>query len=173
MSFGLAHSGLKNQVTILPNFHARSLQGLAFKTELVDLSIGNNAFVSILLKVDAAHDVRVLPRATTSGDGEFLIFEDPTISDDGVPLAPVNYNRKSTHSLSSLIFSNPTVSDDGLILDTELIVGGSGGSAYGANGDLENYWILAPGKNYYFKLINLAGNNREAQLHLDFYEVDV
>lgn len=166
MSLGLAHSKLRNQVTTLSNFHARTDQGLAFTLELSNFALIPNASISALLRVNSVHHIHIAPRFDTGGESKLEIFESPVVSADGSHIPPINYKRSSTYGAQSVFTLTPTILVDGLLLDTEVVPMGTGGTGSG-----RDHWILGPNSVILFKLTNLSNLPKLAIMHLDFYEI--
>lgn len=167
MSLGLAHSKLRNQVTTLDNFQARTDQGLAFSFSYSNFSLSAGSSVSVLLRVGSFHQINLIPRFITSGESKLEIFEGPTVSADGPVIYSKNYNRSSDY-LSRSIFTSPaTITADGILMDTEVVPFATGGEGRSEN------WVLGPDGLYEFRLTNLSSQSKITCLNFDFYEIQV
>lgn len=83
------------------------------------------------------------------------LFENPTVTDNGTPLVPINRNRYSANTSSANIYSGATVTDDGDRLHITRIVGtGTGANTTGEIEGLPVEWILGGGNTYVLKVTN-------------------
>ena len=87
------------------------------------------------------------------------LFEAPTVTGDGTPLAPRNKNRNVADSETTTeVFSGTTVSADGTLLYTiEETFSGTGSHVQGGDTVFTNEWILKENTDYVFKITNTDG----------------
>jgi hypothetical protein len=165
MSFGLAHTELKNQVTTLTNFSARTHQGTSFNAKFVRLSLSPGSSVSVLSKINVLQSVHLVALFFCNGFSKLEIFENPVVGAGGPVITPSRYNRKSNYSAGSVFSSSPQILTDGDLIDTEFTLSGWGGSP--------NEWIIGPDQLFEFRLTNLSDLPKLAMFHFDFYEIGV
>jgi hypothetical protein len=103
------------------------------------------------------------------GDAEFEIYENVTQVTGGTLFVPLNRNRRSTIASScGAVIQPSSVTANGVIFQ-EIIIGGSGGNAGGNAIDSADY-ILKPDTSYLFRLTNRSGQDRLAEIQLNWCE---
>ena len=103
------------------------------------------------------------------GDAEFEIYENVTQVTGGTLFVPLNRNRRSTIASScGAVIQPSSVTTNGVIFQ-EIIIGGSGGNAGGNAIDSADY-ILKPDTSYLFRLTNRSGQDRLAEIQLNWCE---
>jgi len=95
---------------------------------------------------------------STLANADVVLFENPTITDDGTPMAVHNKNRISGKTPTVQSFIDPTVTDDGTELEFDKMVGGkqSGGATFDEGG---YEWVIPANSNYLLKYINNANQD--------------
>ncbi len=155
---------------VIDAVHNNIHQGIMFQSDLVDLILADDASLDLLIRVIANTSAHMRFHAAIGGDGQAFMYEDPTTSADGTPVARNNRNRFSSNTSDTLIFSGPTVTGVGDLLPTGIIPGGGAGTP-GIGGQIGSFeeWMLAPA-DYLFKLTNKSGGAQPASVALDWYE---
>lgn len=152
---------------ILPPFHARIHQGVAFSVSLVDAALGAGADLDMLIRVSGGAHVQLA--ASVGADAQIFLFGGPTTSADGSALGVRNRNRFSSTVATTLAFSGPTVTGTGTQLSTAIMPGGAQGQTPGTSGEGFDEWDLNPG-DFLFRLTNLSAQATPASLQINFYE---
>lgn len=143
--------------------------GLKFSVSTFDVAFGSGAVMDILVRVAATNDAYVDAFFVATGDATCEIFEGPTTSADGTPLAVIQRARPSANIADTLFFDGPTVSAPGISLGTLLIPGGSGGNSPGAVAESPVGIIMAEG-DYLMRVTNLTGQTQALNVIVNFYE---
>lgn len=97
---------------------------------------------------------------STLANADVILFENPTITDDGTPMAVHNKNRISGKTPTVQSFIDPTVTGggEGTELEHDKMVGGkqSGGATFDEGG---YEWVLKANSSYLLKYINNANQD--------------
>ncbi len=156
-------AGLSDWAPVIMCPKSNSLVALSFSE--YQAHIGNKYFVKTQadIAVDTTYfmfrtpdtTTRIHARAQVSTEGEFIteIFENPTLSADGTPIAGMNCDRDSSNTAELLPFAGPTVSDAG-----DLIWSARTGSNKDATvSEAQKYEIIAArDTDYLFRLTKVA-----------------
>jgi hypothetical protein len=103
------------------------------------------------------------------GDAMWYLYEGAVVA-GGSPLTAVNINRNYSATLSqSAILVNPTVTSTGTTLLEQILIGGTGKKAGGADMHSARL-VLKPLTTYLFRLTNVNGTAHAAEMILEWYE---
>lgn len=160
--------GISRALTQIDVIHARIHEGLFYTASFIDPAVVASGTLELLIRVPAQVGAHARFTASIGGDGQGQLFEAPTTSADGTPLAAINRNRFSGNTADVLVFGGPTVTGDGTQLTNILIPGGTFISA-GGEGKTFDEFVLAPG-DYLARLTNLTTGDEPAGLQLAWYE---
>lgn len=85
------------------------------------------------------------------------LFESPTVTDPGTPIAPKRKNRAVNIPATMLTYAQPTVSAEGeSIYDTLPPLTGGGANVQPTNGSISEGWLLKENTDYLFVLENTS-----------------
>jgi hypothetical protein len=140
----------------------------AFVAKLTGNLLANNASIDLVLTASPNTNVCITAKFQCGGDAEFYVHENVTGVSGGTIFVPINRNRRSTNVSQVGILINPTLTVNGIIYE-EVIIGGSAGKATGGSVDGIDY-ILKPDVSYLFRLKNVSGQSRLAELQLTWCE---
>lgn len=99
-------------------------------------------------------------------------FENPTTTDNGTTLTPLNRNRLSANTSTAAVYSGPTVTADGSRLYISRIVGtGTGANKTGEVEGLPVEWIIDGGNTYLLKVTNNSGGPVDLIYQFFWYEL--
>lgn len=116
----------------------------------------------------------VVPRLTiqglTTGDAEGFMYEGATVS-GGTPITAINFRRDSDRVSESAALIQPTVSSLGTLILSQILPGGTGKKAAGAEGRTGRLY-LKPLTTYLFRVTNRDENNtaHAIEIILEWYE---
>ena len=145
-------------------------RGYMFDAWNYNAALGSGAALEILIVTAASHGIHARFAAAAGGDALLTVFENPTVSNNGVAVVPMNRNRSSARTALGLVYKNPTIAADGVQIGNTLLPGGDRGQTGGGGGSSFEEFILAPSTKYLFRLTNLAVGAEPADLDLHFYE---
>jgi hypothetical protein len=140
----------------------------AFSARLSGNLLANNASIDIVVTPSPGTNVCMNTTFQCGGDAEFYVHENVTDISGGTLFVPINRNRRSTNTSQVGVLLQPTVTVNGVIYE-EVIIGGSGGNAGGGAVDGIDF-ILKPDVSYLFRLKNVSGQSRLAELQLTWCE---
>jgi hypothetical protein len=140
----------------------------AFSARLSGNLLANNASIDIVVTPSPGINVCMNATFQCGGNAEFYVHENVTDISGGTLFVPINRNRRSTNTSQVGILLQPTVTVNGVIYE-EVILGGSTGVAGGGAVDGIDY-ILKPDVSYLFRLKNVSGQSRLAELQLTWCE---
>lgn len=136
----------------------------AFSAKLTGNLLANNGTIDIVVTPNPGINVCMSAIFQCGGDAEFYVHENVTGISGGTIFVPINRNRRSTSTSQVGVLIQPNVTVNGVIYE-EVIIGGGGGNAQG--GGIEGIdYILKPDVSYLFRLKNVSGQSRLAELQL-------
>ena len=136
-------------------------------------AVASAATVDILIRTAALKQplVEIVVQATSTGD--FQLFEIPTTSADGTPVALLNKNRSSSNTSDSLVFHTPTVSVTGTELLGKIITGSGGSVPNPISGQASlTCWVLDNSTDYLVRATNTAVGAEDITIHIIIREGD-
>jgi len=151
--------------------HEHIHKGRFYTVDLIDEALANDASLELLVAPVTGTPPHMRATGDVGGDFKLEVFENTTVSAAGAADTPVNRNRMSSNTASTVITSGPTITDDGTLILEHLIPGGSGGNSQGGGASLFEEMILNHTRVYLIRLTNLAGQAKVAHLQLNFYEL--
>jgi hypothetical protein len=140
----------------------------AFSARLSGNLLANNASIDIVVTPSPGMNVCMNAIFQCGGDAEIYVHENVTNITGGTLFVPINRNRRSTNTSQVGVLIQPNVTVNGVIYE-EVIIGGGGGNAGGGTIDGIDY-ILKPDVSYLFRLKNVSGQSRLAELQLTWCE---
>lgn len=145
--------------------------GLTFYVYAASLTgnlLANNGTIDIIVTPNPGVNVCMNATFQCGGDAEFYVHENVTDITGGTLFVPINRNRRSTNTSQVGVLIQPTATLNGVIYE-EVIIGGGGGNASGGSVDGIDF-ILKPDVSYLFRLKNVSGQSRLAELQLTWCE---
>ncbi len=108
---------------------------------------------------------------STLANADVILFEGPTLTDDGTPMSVYNKNRISSKTPTVQSFADPAISGslEGTELEYDKMVGGkqSGGATFDEGG---YEWVLPPNASYLLKYMNNANQDDDTTHKFVFLE---
>jgi len=150
--------------------HKQIHNGIAFEADYVSESVADDETIEMLISTDASQSVHIRFQAGVGGDARIQIFENPTVTDNGTAITPVNRNRTSANTAVTSVYHTPTTSADGTILADHLAPGGGTGKSTGAIATSFEEYILKSSEDYLFRVTNISGSNNPLSISVAFYE---
>lgn len=130
--------------------------------------LANNASIDLVVTASPNANVCLGAVFQCAGDAEISVHENVTDVSGGTIFVPINRNRRSTNVSQVGVLVNPTMTLNGVIYK-EIVLAGSGGKATGGSIDGIDY-ILKPDVSYLYRLKNVSGQSRLAELQLTWCE---
>lgn len=161
--------GISRALTQIDVIHARIHEGVLFTASAVNPAVGASGVLELLIRVAAQSGAHTRFSVSVGGDGQGQLFEAPTTTADGTPVAEINRNRFSPIVPVTNVFEGPTITADGTELTNILFPGGTFISA-GGQGQTFDEFILSPG-DYLARITNLTTGPEPIGLQLSWYEV--
>lgn len=152
-------------VILIDTVHARIHAGMLFAADLVDVALAGAASLEMLVRTAVGMPVHMRISTNAGGDARIRLFEAPTTTADGTPLALKDRNRITNNTATALVFSAPTVTVDGTSL-LDAVQPASKGASFEAFGE----FVLAANTDYLVRVTNLAGGAQAVSLQADMYE---
>lgn len=133
--------------------------GVLFIASDVDAALAAAGSFDTLFRIPADILVYAVMSGQVGGDSRIEIFEAPTVTADGTPLATVNRNREPPVAASQVLaFVGPTVTSPGTLLIEQILVGGPDSKAGGTAFKVADEWRLNPGTDYLLRITNITGS---------------
>jgi hypothetical protein len=139
-----------------------------FAAKLSGNLLTNGSSIDIVVTPNPNTNVCMTTTAQCGGDAEFYIHENVTNVTGGTIFVPINRNRRSINTSQVGVLIQPTATLNGVIYE-EVILGGATGIAGGGVVEGIDY-ILKPDVSYLFRLKNISGQSRLAELQLSWCE---
>jgi hypothetical protein len=139
-----------------------------YSARLTGNLLPNNETIDIVATPNPGTNVCITATVQCGGNAEFYVHENVTNVTGGTIFVPINRNRRSTNISQVGVLINPTVTLNGIIYE-EIVLGGSGGNASGNTVEGIDY-ILKPDVSTLFRLKNVSGQARLAELQLTWCE---
>lgn len=167
--YRLAGSG--NPYPIVDVNHLRLHEGRAYYVYKLNPNSAKLA-ASSSIDIAVAWPAGIHPHAVVAyqcgGEAEFYIYESPSTS-GGTPLTIHRRNRAlTTESVGAAVLA-PTVTATGTEIYAEFISSGAGGTGAGG-GDYTYEYVFKPLTTYLFRLTNVNGQAKMAELRIEWYE---
>jgi len=103
------------------------------------------------------------------------VFESPTLTDDGTPINPANFNRVNPVASTVEFYESPTVTADGTLIDPEpeyYYGSGSAGQRIATTLPEGRERILPANTDYLIRITNNSNNDGRISYFLDWHEGD-
>jgi len=143
-------------ITVVKAIHWRVKESKQWLASNLWSAVADGNSIYLHIKTDTAKAAHGNVVIESDGKLEVRLFENPTLSDDGVELEDLSLNRETISAAVTKVYKDPGVTSDG----TELEVGilGTPGKFTAAGGDITGgYWLLKPNEDYLVKVTNIAG----------------
>ena len=145
-----------NAVRTIEQEHAMIHDGNAYQLSGRLASLASAASEYILIDPSTPVHWRYFKFQSEGGPFDVELFKNPTTTDPGSALTPVNRNDISSNTSSSTITEAPTVTDDGTRMDLD--VSSLEGTGSRTRGALEGVggaeWVIDGGNTYLIKVTN-------------------
>lgn len=157
-------------LVVIDELHHKIHEGKLFQIEHYDTDSdgGDTTDTRILLKV-GSKEVHFEFLAVADTEGELILSEAPTASDNGTSLTINNRDRTSTLTSEVSAYYGPTITGDGLVLADYYLPATQQSTG---QTDSREEWILAPNTDYMVRFTP-SSDNANVSIHIDFYEIEV
>ncbi len=150
---------------LIDTVHERIHAGMMFAADIVDVALVSAASLEMLVRTAVGAPVHMRISTNAGGDARIRLFEAPTTTSDGTPLALEDRNRVTDNVATTSAFDSPTVTADGTSL-LDAVQPASKGASFEAFGE----FVLAADTDYLVRVTNLAGGAQAVSLQADMYE---
>jgi len=157
-------------ITIPPEHHEIHCGDSYVSTRVAD--VGNGATDELLIIVPnetgTGQDQKLyhlVVEGICESEGEWELFESPTVSNNGTALSVLNRNRNSTNTDYLGIYHTPTTSADGTSLEKIHVGSGKG---IGGEGRTDE-WVLKNNTIYLARFTNFTTSSNHATWRLNYY----
>lgn len=134
------------------------------------LAIASGASIFFHIKVGANKNPHGVVRISTGAAVTYYIYENPTLTNDGVALANVCQNRQIVVSPDVACFIDPTITANG----TQLEIGtfGTAGKFTATGAQIENggYFLLKKSESYLIRVTNDDENAQDLSIAYMWHE---
>jgi len=166
---GNTFPGFENVVTSIGAMHARIHQGLLYSSTIARPALAGAGVLDILV-VTGSVPPHLRHQLAAGATGTVLLYEDTTVSANGVAELVQNKNRLSGRVNETTVFSGPTVTGVGTLLGNGVVPGGKTGQASGGIREGFEEWILKPASLYLIRFTNNDAQAQPVNVELDWYE---
>jgi hypothetical protein len=134
-------------------------------------NIANEDSAYMLIKIDAIRP-HLLFEYSVEGDATFHLYEEPTITDNGVQLSMYNHNRNFPDTALLIPFRDPTASSNGTELSVKYLPGGTKNDP-GLLVPLGFEWVLKPNTDYLLRVNNISGGAIDTSITAELFLEDI
>lgn len=145
----------------LDTVHERIHAGHLFTASFYAAGVLNAANADMLVR--PVEETHLRFDATSAGDAELLLYENPTISANGTALTLANRNRASKNVATTTAYSGPTVSAVGTKLFDTLVPAWT-------HSQIFEEWVLKAGNIYLVRFTNKSGATQDLGLLAHVYK---
>ena len=153
-------------------FHAQVHNANGYEVSHVFTAIADGAYADLLIYVANGKECHAEFAGAAGGDAFAYLYEGPTVSINGPTLTPVNLNRTSTNTATTLFYHTSTLTASGTALLIQMINGGQKNQSFGGATEARNEWILKENTWYLARIQNKAGGAKNFNVSVAFYEED-
>jgi len=149
--------------------HEEIHEGKHFVTTYAAVKNNAETIVLLLTTPDNTAVAHLLTKLRSSGEANFVLSENPTVSNVGTALTEINRNRNSANTAGVVVTHTPTTSDAGTVIYTEHQ---GSGQQRGADVRGDNEFVLKQNEQYLLTITSEAASN-DLSVILDWYEARV
>ncbi|MBU0846593.1 hypothetical protein KKH23_05335 [Patescibacteria group bacterium] len=157
---------LEGSISVVDHWSQLAHEGKLFSASWLFPAVANNGEAVLLLDPPAPLFFHTKISVSAPGDFHMYLNEDPTVTNDGIPLNAFNMHRGIGGVSTGGIFRSPVVTGNGVQLFTSQ--GGSGKKEPG-NTDFAE-WALCYHHTYILRAMNHSGGVMEITVGLTFSE---
>ena len=165
--------GVVTYLKQIDKVHHEVHAGNCFTANYLELAVANDAYVRLNLKV-GAKQAHLSIQIVTEGKAYYKTFSGTTFTGgtgaDASKLTVFNRNGVSITLPTATAKYAITVTSAGAMRANQLINGGTGGNATGANSGSRIESILAPNSSFTVEVQNKKGQAQDIEIVLDWYE---
>jgi hypothetical protein len=160
-----------DHVNSIPWDHVYLHSGDSYVLSVYEASIADNGTIQIIVNVGSTYNLHMVAAANVGGNAVGRLYETVAYT-GGTPETAHNRNRESSATTSGTFISSPATVDLGsaILIEEDLLPGGIGGNALGAQGTTREEMILKRDTTYMYEITNIAGTAKPMSLHLEWYE---
>lgn len=151
--------------------HSRVHEGRLFSGGYYTATLADNASLDMLIQVGSQTETHANILVICGGDALYSIYEGTIFSSQGSVINTSNHNRNSSKLLDAVITYNPVITSNGLQINgTTFLSGGQKTHASGGVWSLAEELILKANTSYLFRLTNISGLSKPANILFTGYQ---
>ncbi len=157
-----------NALETISYVHERVHAGGTYTVCTINLGVTDDSSLDVVLEAGSL-EYHVVIEVAAEGKALYFLYDTPTYS-GGVTATNNNLSKLMGDSSTLVVKFNPTVSSTGTQIYCKLLPGGSGGTRSGVSIRDHTEIILAPNTDYLLRLTNTAGNTKDLNISVQWYE---
>jgi len=134
-------------------------------------AIADGASVGILISIPTGNELIMGVDADVPVEFAVNVYEDPTVTDNGVEITPIDIDRAAATVPNSSFYRDPTVSDDGDLLVSRRADQGAIFEAIPKDPGKGGPMVMKENEEYVVWITNRSGAAANAAIVLSFTEV--
>lgn len=158
---------------VIDTVHHEVHEGEMWHAERTVSGVADAGAVNLLLHVGGAVDAHAVFEVLASGQVTVSLYESPTVNTLGTEVAIYNMDRNITTTAHSQLYHTPSITTTGSValVNGRLLPGGTSPQTRVGGGIRQNTeWILAPSRNYLFRVTNNSGSAAIINTVVEWYE---
>ena len=166
----LLDTKLKVPITITAP-HYMIHEGKSFIASYAWDNVAHLSTAKLRIIVGANKALHATISVVAQGNAEFRIYEGTTYTDNGTAVTIYDKNRTTANTSDALCYHTPTVNTSGPVIYHSFVPGGTKQRAVGSVRTNGEEWIFKKSTDYMLMLANESGDNMDASIEIEFYEV--
>lgn len=137
--------------------------------------LGDDSNLEMLIVTGSGKEIHLAPDGACGGDAWLEMYENVTVSSNGVLITPNCMHRTTSGTARTLTYCGPVVTSTMHPLSVQFMTGGQKQFAVGGLIRPNTEWIfdgVSGSINYLLRIVNVAGSAKDASIGVEFYEED-
>lgn len=159
---------VSGHVPVVQTDHAQLHEGRSFHFSELIGSVADDDSQDYLYVPNAGSHLRFWTVSAENGPLSITLYENPTVTDNGSQLSPLNMNRFSDNTSNMDMYKSPTVTSTGTLLNTDTMFNSRRDGA-GSTSDFPLEWILKTGNTYLVRITNTSNGTIDVSFNTEWY----